>query len=446
MELGGESVSGPRPYNEDSYLFVDLSDDAAALGGLTAFAIVSDGMGGHQSGDVASRVAVEAARAYIDDLRTMARGSQIKLDVAQALREISSEAHHAVVRAAEEHGGSNMGATLVAAFISGNRAWIGHVGDSRAYLVHNGTARQLTVDHSQVGRMISEGILTEEQAQHHPQRNVIERALGFEGTTAEVTQAEIESGDAVILCSDGLSTVLTGADLAAVTSGASSAQEAARRLTEEAVKAGTDDNTTAVIMCDDWDLLRASAPRRESGRRAASKARRDALRHRRASRTSVVFGVVALIAIAALAFGAVMSTRPTAGRGSQATAPVTGPAAPAQDSTGTPNPGGTIQPDVSSSDSLLPSTVWATPKDNDGVWLRSVADLKETGKLVQLKNGVALRPTKKTPDGKYYLFDAVDVQQDSIAKQARAVGEDWRVQYPVVYGFVGSFSVEKPTP
>jgi len=298
MDFGGASVSGPRPYNEDAYLTIDLSPYARALGGVTGFLIVSDGMGGHQSGDIASRVAVETAKSYVEDLIMMARESHLDLDAAQALREIASEANEAVLNKAASLGGSSMGATFIAAFVSRGKAWIGHVGDSRAYLLGPGGGRQLTVDHSQVGRMIAEGVLTEEQAQSHPNRNVIERALGFSGAEAEITEVELSLGDALVLNSDGMSTVLTGADMRLIAAAAPSAKQAAERLCAEAVTAGTDDNTTAVLWSEDWALFKASAPVTSKGRRAASAQRRQAMRHMSASRTSyAVLGLVAFVAV-----------------------------------------------------------------------------------------------------------------------------------------------------
>ncbi|NTU71573.1 MAG: serine/threonine-protein phosphatase [Coriobacteriia bacterium] len=309
ISLGGFSVPGPRPYNEDNYLIKDLSAYSSQLGGVQAFLMVCDGMGGHQGGDVASRVAAEAAERYVDDLVELALQSKIALDVNQALREIASEASAAVIRAAEAAGGSNMGSTLVAAFVSQDEAWIGHIGDSRAYLIQGSDAQQITVDHSQVGRMIAEGILTEEQAQNHPSRNVIERALGFGDGDVELNHENIGPADVLVLCSDGLSTVLAAADLVSVSASAADAGEAASRLTDAAVKAGTDDNTTVVLYCPDWSMFRARNPQARTNRRAASKARREAARHVNANRASwiiagVIGGLVVLIwAVAVLNSG-----------------------------------------------------------------------------------------------------------------------------------------------
>lgn len=336
MELGGASVSGPRPYNEDNLLTIDMTSRERELGGLQAFLMVSDGMGGHQGGDVASRVAIESAADYVNDLMRLAEQAQLEVDARKALEEIGAEAHAAVRRAAEERGGSNMGATLVAAFVGRKQAWIGHIGDSRAYLIRDGEARQLTVDHSQVGRMIAEGILTEEQAQHHPSRNVIDKALGFEGSDVEVTEVSVRPGDVLVLCSDGLSTVLSGTDIAHIAASQPNADKAAQALTDEAIKAGTDDNTTAVVWCEDWSLFRMSVPQLRTTRQQASRARREGAKHRNASKTSlyaaallvVVLGVVLAVAMNGPKGGTVVPAAAPAAGPKEATASVDASAVP----------------------------------------------------------------------------------------------------------------------
>ena len=141
-----------------------------------------------------------------------------------------------------------MGSTFVGLLARPGRAWIGHIGDSRAYLLRGADGRQLTEDHSQVGRLIAEGVLSEEQAQAHPGRNVIDRALGFPSAgEPEITDVDLEPGDVVLLCSDGLSTVLTGQRMAQIVGEVTGLAAAAEALVTEAVAAGTDDNTTAVL-------------------------------------------------------------------------------------------------------------------------------------------------------------------------------------------------------
>ena len=248
MNLGGYTATGPRDANEDSFYFLDFPDVRSFTNGITSFIMVSDGMGGYQGGDVASGLAVASAENYIDQLLDIADGNQIDFDAPYALGEIAQNAHDAILEETRERGSANMGATFIGAFLSPTHAWIGHVGDSRAYLIRDGEATQLTEDHSQVGRMLSRGLITEEEAQNHPARNRIERALGFSSdATPDINEVDLLPGDALLLCSDGVYTVLNSQAIAACISGAKNAEDAATRAVKSALRANTDDNSTAVV-------------------------------------------------------------------------------------------------------------------------------------------------------------------------------------------------------
>jgi len=324
-KFGGESQSGPRPYNEDRFLLRDLSAVAASIGGIEAFIMVADGMGGHESGDVASSVAVGAASAYVDRLVEAARIGSTAVDAAGMLSEIATAANLAVHEAAEGGEGS-MGTTMVAAFASADRVWIAHVGDSRAYIVGTDSAEQVTTDHSAVGRMIRDGVLTELQAQEHPQRNVIEKALGFDGgDEPEIDERALRPGDVLLLCSDGLSTVLTAANLTETLASAPSLPAATRALVSDAIVQGTDDNTTCVVWSGTWKAApyaalassAARAMRRGSSRRARTgSGRRLPSRHNRAQRaTLVIGGVLTLLLVVGLALAALGGPQGGAGGG-----------------------------------------------------------------------------------------------------------------------------------
>jgi protein phosphatase len=305
IDHGAESQPGPRPYNEDAYLIRDLQPFSERLGGMLVFMMVSDGMGGHQCGDIASRIAIETADRYVDSLIEGAGASVVSIDPSALLADIAAAADVAIVEEARKRDGASMGATFVAAFATAERAWVAHIGDSRAYLVRAGDARQLTTDHSQVGRMIADGVLTEEQAQHHPSRNVIERALGFgDGQGPDSTTVDLQKDDVLLLCSDGMSTVLTGGDLADIIGASANLSAAARALVGEAINLGSDDNTTVVV----WGPRRSAKTisdrdnRGEEARRKA-RARRALQRHIRASRAS--YWIAGLLALVVIAMGAV---------------------------------------------------------------------------------------------------------------------------------------------
>lgn len=247
MNLGGYSATGPREANEDNYYVIDFSDVRSFTNGVASFIMVSDGMGGYNGGDIASSLAVSSAESYIRQLLDIAEGNQIDFDAPYALGEISQNAHDAIVAETRELGSTSMGATFIGAFLSATHAWIGHVGDSRAYLVRDGVATQLTEDHSQVGRMLSQGLITEEEAQNHPARNRIERALGFSDATPDITEVDLQPGDMLLLCSDGVYTVLNSQAIAGCLARANDAENAAKRLVKVALNKGTDDNSTAVV-------------------------------------------------------------------------------------------------------------------------------------------------------------------------------------------------------
>lgn len=247
ISVGACSAAGPREVNEDSFYAVDFSHVGSISHGIIAFTMVSDGMGGYQGGDVASSLAVMCAQDYIASLLDMAANNLVDLDVEAALGEIVGNAHDAIVAEAAARGGATMGATFIAAFLSRNHAWIAHVGDSRAYLVREGEAIQLTQDHSQVGRMLSQGLITEREAQNHPNRNRIERALGFSNARPDFNEVDIYPGDSLVLCSDGVYTVLSSHQIGACVTAAANAESAAQKLINASLSHHTDDNCTVAV-------------------------------------------------------------------------------------------------------------------------------------------------------------------------------------------------------
>ncbi len=194
MTGAATDVGRVRDGNEDAYLV----DDAM---GLVA---VADGIGGHRAGEVASATAVEALRASITSGRT--------------LRESIEDANAAVfAKAQTDMNLRGMGTTLtVGTLVAGNTILLGHVGDSRAYLLHEGELRQVTVDHSLVEELVQEGRLTADEAAVHPQRSIITRSIGTDPTVAvDVYPVELSPGDRLVLCSDGLTDMVHTEEIAA---------------------------------------------------------------------------------------------------------------------------------------------------------------------------------------------------------------------------------------
>lgn len=218
-------VGRVRSGNEDS-LLVDER--------LGVFA-VADGMGGHRGGEVASSTAVEAVRA------ALATGAAIDGAIRAANAAIRD-------RAFGDPEVTGMGTTFTAVVpLEGPAVLVGHVGDSRAYLIHGGMIRRLTRDHSLVEDLVREGQLTEEQAESHPQRSIITRALGIEpDVEVDLYTVTVATGDRILICSDGLSDMLSDHEIVAAAQG--DGRGAADSLVDAANEAGGTDNITVVVL------------------------------------------------------------------------------------------------------------------------------------------------------------------------------------------------------
>lgn len=201
--------------------------------------VVADGMGGHAAGEVASEIAVQV----IADLAPEAPdGQRLSAAVEAANEEI-------IVAARDGRGREGMGTTATAAMLEGERLVIAQVGDSRAYLLHQGKLQQLTRDHSLVADMIEAGRLTPEEARVHPSRSVITRALGsVEGTRPDIYELNVETGDRLMLCSDGLTSMVRDDEIEQILSRAHDPQRCASQLVNAAIAAGGYDNVTVVVV------------------------------------------------------------------------------------------------------------------------------------------------------------------------------------------------------
>jgi protein phosphatase len=202
--------------------------------------VVADGMGGAQAGEVASRLAVEA---FKDGLADSATPEAALTFLAQAANARIYELSHAN---AEQAG---MGTTLTAVYVGEREVSIAHVGDSRAYCLRDGQLLKLTDDHSLVDELIRQGRLTPEEAVEHPQRSVITRALGIEGEVEVDTRSLTgQAGDVYLICSDGLTTMVSEEQVARVLVESPSLRDAGERLIATANQAGGRDNITVVLL------------------------------------------------------------------------------------------------------------------------------------------------------------------------------------------------------
>jgi protein phosphatase len=201
--------------------------------------VVADGMGGAQAGEVASKIATETFEQGLPD-----SGSPEER-LAERVREANHQIHE-LSRSDRERAG--MGTTLTAAYVDDTSVAIAHVGDSRAYLFRDGTLERLTQDHSLVEELVRQGKLTPEQAAGHPQRSIITRALGPEANVEVDTWTyPVRAGDILLLCSDGLTTMISEQRVAEILSEAASLDGAADALIDAANEAGGRDNITVVL-------------------------------------------------------------------------------------------------------------------------------------------------------------------------------------------------------
>lgn len=247
IEVVGETDKGRvRPGNEDNLIHEDPNSPLAR--GQGTLLVVSDGMGGHAAGEVASEIAVNT----IHTTFYRNRG----LPVAEAVRDAIVTANTAIYEAAQRNmERAGMGCTVVALVVQGADLTIGHVGDSRAYLIRDGVATQLTLDHSWVAMQVHEGILTPEQAEHHPNRSVLMRALGrYPAVEVDVSNRKLRAGDVLLVCSDGLTGMVTDAEIAEYASRIPP-QALPRQLIDLANSRGAPDNVTVLIGA----ITRASA-------------------------------------------------------------------------------------------------------------------------------------------------------------------------------------------
>jgi protein phosphatase len=228
-----------RAKNEDYFgVFEPESDELQAELGILV--VVSDGMGGHFSGADASRTAVEVISDVYFDKAEGDPLERLKSAFVNANKEIFELVGHGVDGMA--------GTTCTAALLFPEFVHVAHAGDSRAYLIRKGEIEQLTVDHSVVGEMMRKGILTKEEARSHPHRNVITRAMGLQmEVQVDLTESvDVWPGDIVMLCSDGLFSMISEEEMAEIIS-ANPPKEAAEKLIERAKEEGGTDNITIVI-------------------------------------------------------------------------------------------------------------------------------------------------------------------------------------------------------
>ena len=242
MQVGARSEKGrTRAQNQDSYALAEL--DSQGL----YFLACADGMGGRMAGDIASSLAVSRLAAHI---RGAASTGQLFASLSGTIMEGFCAANRAVLEQARlVDGRVGMGTTLTAAVVWGSRVCLGHIGDTRAYLLHDSRLEQVTNDHSLVGELYRKGDITEGEAMSHPQRNVITSALGaFEQVSVDISERDFESEFAVVILSDGVTGYVASGEIMDIVGNTPSAQQCAEIIVQRALDRGSLDDATCVVL------------------------------------------------------------------------------------------------------------------------------------------------------------------------------------------------------
>lgn len=234
-----------------------VNEDCAAvhsdLSGI-ALAVLADGMGGHKAGDIASHTAIEVMNRELKHIHHEMSPKQWEESIVQAVSRANAEVYGKATLHPEFLG---MGTTLVAALATDRRLMVAHIGDSRAYLIHKGQLTLLTEDHSLVNELLKSGQISKEEADMHPRRNVLTRALGTEQLIeADIRHLDWDKGDILLLCSDGLSNSLEDEDILHILHTESTLNGKADQLIERALMAGGEDNVTVVLIFNDQPVMR----------------------------------------------------------------------------------------------------------------------------------------------------------------------------------------------
>jgi serine/threonine protein phosphatase PrpC len=231
-----------RESNEDSALSFQPEDQQVMESKGVLF-VVADGLGGHTRGEVASQLAVNTIRDVYYQQQSGDPVASLRLAIEQANARIY---HESLAMSPALEADQMMGSTCVAAVILGDTVYVANVGDSRAYLVRNGQAHQISLDHSVVAQQLREGQITKEQAKDHPDRHKIYRCLGSETVEVDTFSEQVQPGDLLLLCTDGLTELVPEEEMTSIVQ-QHEPQESVQRLIGRANELGGRDNITAVV-------------------------------------------------------------------------------------------------------------------------------------------------------------------------------------------------------
>lgn len=242
MRIGQLSDKGQvRPNNEDS-IYSSVKKDLL---------IIADGMGGHKAGEIASKTAINKVRHFIKNKSENYKKN--KNDIMNLINDAIRYANLSIQKVAKKDESlKGMGTTLIVALIIENEVYIGHIGDSRAYLINNKSIKQITKDHSLVAELLENGTITEKEAENYPHKNVITRALGCENKIkVDKYNIKIKKNDVLLLCTDGLSNMVSDEEILIIIKQSNNPNTAAKELVKAANKAGGQDNISVIVAEND---------------------------------------------------------------------------------------------------------------------------------------------------------------------------------------------------
>jgi len=233
-------VGKVREMNQDYFYISEPLDDVQLY-------IIADGMGGYNGGEIASSLAVKSAKNYIEN-----NFGQIEKDKESIIQLVASSLEYANMvvyeKSKEDKELEGMGTTLDICLIYNNRAYIGHVGDSRIYRVRKDFIRKLTQDHSYVQKLVKDGTITQEEANHHPQKNMLMKALGCNAfVEPDVMIKGFQKDDVLLMTTDGLTNLVTKEFLFETVKN-ENLEQIPKRLVEQAVENGGYDNITVIVI------------------------------------------------------------------------------------------------------------------------------------------------------------------------------------------------------
>jgi protein phosphatase len=241
VRFGVKSDRGKvREINEDSYNVI------AGYPGIPVTFIIADGMGGHNSGEIASKTAVD----YVSNYILQSPGSFLESeDLSPIVKKVMEEANTDVYKKSLEHEGDRgMGTTLIVTVVHNKKLTIGHVGDSRVYMIRDDSILRLTEDHSFIEELVKNGTLTREEAENHPNKNLITRALGCsDSIQVDTYKYDLKDDDVCVVCTDGLTNMLGEKEIKDIVLNSGDPEIACDKLIMEANERGGEDNITVIV-------------------------------------------------------------------------------------------------------------------------------------------------------------------------------------------------------